>query len=244
MSRGLYTAASGMLVGMERQLSLANMLANINTPGFKAEQVITRSFPSVLARATNSSGTAKLGSGVIMERVGVDLTPGAYTRTGSDLDVALDGAGFFVVRDAEDNLHLTRDGHFVANPDGLLVTMDGSFVLTRDDTTINVSGGDVSFQSDGTVLVGGEVAGTLRLATAPVGTMLRAGSAGFVVRDETTLEEATPFVRQGTLEASNVNATQVMTEMVTVARAYESSQRIFSMQNQILSQTVRDVGRI
>ncbi len=244
MSRGLYTAASAMVAGMERQLVLANMVANVNTPGFKGEQTIMRSFSSVFARTANGGAVARLGTGTAMERVGVDLRAGVQTITGSRLDVALEGEGFIVVEDAEGNLRLTRDGHLRVDAEGFLTTTDGMRVQSENATAIAVGAGEVIIQRDGTVLVDGEVAGKIRLALAPADQLLRAGSGSFVVEDAATLEAATAQLIQGSLERSNVNTTQVLTDMVGVARAYESAQRIFAMQNQIQGRAASDIARL
>ncbi len=243
MGRGLYTAASAMLAGLERQLSLANMVANVNTPGFKGDQTTTRSFPSVLAMA-GGGGAARLGSGVLMEHVGVDLRPGPLQATGSPWDMGLEGAGFFVVEDANGGLRLTRDGHLVTDTEGFLATTSGHRLLSQENAPLQVGNATAEIGRDGAVFVEGERIGTIRVVTAPADGLLRAGGSSFVVVDAGALEPATPEVVQGSLEGSNVNTTQALTAMVSVARAYESAQRIFTMQNQILARTVSEVGRV
>ena len=253
MSRGLYTAASGMLAGMQRQLALSNQLANVNTTGFKADQTTTRAFSGVLAqagggggqllRALAGSGTA-LGSGAQMERTGTDLRPGLLRTTGRGLDVALDGEGFFVAEGEDGRLRLTRDGHFLVNSEGFLTTAQGDRLLSATGGPLTAGAGTVTFGSEGDVLVDGEPVGRLRVATAEAGALLRAGGSSFVVTDEGALEDVAARTVAGTLEESNVNTTATLTAMVDVARAYESSQRIFAMQSQILSQTASEVGRV
>ena len=244
MSRGLYTAASGMVTGMQRQLELANLVANINTPGYKGERTVTRSFPEVLAQASKGGGTTRMGTGVVLERAGVDLTPGTRVDTGNALDVALEGNGFFVAQDGAANLRLTRDGHFRVGAEGFLTTSAGFQLLSTDNTPIQVGSGPVAIQQDGSVVVAGAVAGRLRLVNPPEGALLRVGESSFGVEDVAALDDAAPTVLSGKLEQSNVNSTQALTEMVSVARAYDSAQRLFAMQNQILGRTVTEVGRV
>ena len=102
----------------------------------------------------------------------------------------------------------------------------------------------MTFGGEGNVVVDGETLGQLRVATAEASSLLRAGGSSFAVRDEAALGDITGRTVAGALEESNVNTTATMTAMVDVARAYESSQRIFAMTNQLLSQTVREVGRV
>ncbi len=246
MTRGLYTAASGMLANLHRQVALANALANVNTPGYKADRFTTRSFPQVLLQASGGglrNGLGQLGSGVVLDMQGPDLSPGTIAQTDATLDVAVDGEGFFVVRDAEANLRLTRDGHFLADDGGVLVTSEGFQVLDTNGQPITVQSGDVEITRDGRVFAAGEPIATIRLASAPTDGLLRAGNSSFVVEAGTELADADGQLIQGSLEGSNVQTTALMTQMMNVSRAYESAQRIFSMQNQILGETVRDVGR-
>ena len=253
MTRSLYTAASGMLAGTHRQLALSNQLANVNTTGFKADQTTTRSFQGVLAEANGGdsgllsrlggSGTG-LGSGALMERTGTDLEPGALRATGRALDVALADDGFFVAAGDDGRLRLTRDGHFLVDTEGFLTTAQGDRLQSSAGTPLSVGDGAVTFAADGGVVVDGERLGQLRVATADAVSLLRVGGSSFSVPDETALVDVTPRTVAGTLEESNVNTTATMTAMVDVARAYESSQRIFAMTSQLLSTTVREIGRL
>lgn len=248
MSRGLYTAASGMFAGMERQVALANALANVSTPGYKSDVVALRSFPSVLLRAQDSGQLSRrfgaLGSGVVLEHQGVNLSAGTITPTDYELDVAIDGAGFFVVRDDRGNERLTRDGQFSRSASGALVTSGGFELLSTDNTPIVIGGAPPTIGHDGTVQAGGQVVGRLRMVDASSGDLLRAGSSTFVVAEGTVLAEGSGQLIQGSVEGSNVNTTEVLTQMVGGARAYESAQRIFAMQNRILGMAASELGRV
>ncbi len=248
MSRGLYTAASGLVAGMERQSTLANALANVNTPGYKAELFTTRSFPGVFLSASGSgalrSRFGTLSSGVVTDRLGLDLGAGAITPTGATFDLAIDGDGFFVLQDFDGNLRLTSDGHFRADARGVLVSSDGWQVQSRTNGPISVAGGAVEIGRGGVVRVAGEAAGVIRLAAAPAGGLLHAGDSTFLVGAGEELTEATGEIVQGSLEGSNVNSTQLLTQMVSVSRAYESAQRMFAMHNRIMGLTATDVGRV
>lgn len=251
MTRSLYTAASGMLAGVHRQLALSNEIANVNTTGFKADQTTTRSFSGVLAQAGEGGALAALagsgrplGTGALMERTGTDLRQGSLRTTGRPLDVALDGPGFFVATASDGQLRLTRDGHFLVDEAGVLTTALGEALVSAGGGPLTVGDGEVVFGPDGSVTVDGETIGQLRVSTAESTALLRAGGTAFIVEDPAALSEITGRMVGGALEESNVNTTATLTAMVDVARAYESSQRIFTMTSQVLARTVSDVGRV
>ena len=251
MIRGLYIAASGMLTGARQTDQITNAIQNINTPGFRAELTTTRAFAGVTLRAQGGlltpaalgGGSTRLGTGTVLESLGYDARPGALRRTGNPFDVALVGEGFLVVRDAEGLTRLTRDGHLRISADGLLVTSEGFAVLGTDDQPITVPGSDIAIREDGLVQANGTPAGTIQTATAPTEALLRAGNNTFILATGAQTEPAALLLRSGQLEDSNVNTTESLTAMVNVSRAYESAQRIFALQNQVLGRSVNDLGR-
>jgi flagellar hook protein FlgE len=120
---------SSGLIGFSKQLeTISNNVANLNTPGFKGS---TSQFSALFsgggASAGNNSG-AKTGAGMAMLPSAVDFAQGQVSQTGSDLDVAIDGRGFFVLKDDAGNLLYTRDGRFSFDDKGVLVNTDGAHV--------------------------------------------------------------------------------------------------------------------
>ena len=122
----MYLAATGVLTRMYRQDVLANNLANVNTVGFKPDVVYTR---LRLPERLESGGASpqqlleRLGGGHLLSPTRLDLTQGSLTDTGNDLDLAIEGEGFFVVRSTSpgnEQLRLTHDGRFTPNTAGEL----------------------------------------------------------------------------------------------------------------------------
>src|SRR5690606_532869 len=138
MIRGLYTAASGMLLGLRQQDVVADNLANSSTVGYKADQSAQTAFAGVLARRTGPAEgpipartdevIGRLGTGAFVENVRTFLGQGAERDTGAPLDVMVRGEGFFVVQTTE-GVRYTRDGHFDRNQAQQLITADGALVL-------------------------------------------------------------------------------------------------------------------
>lgn len=119
MIDSILTAMSG-LQGHQRGLNtISGNVANMNTPGFKGSQV---DFTDVFGGNRQAGGDAAQGRGVDASRVSLDLRPGEIKQTGRELDLALDGDGFFVVRDEAEALRYTRNGAFEFDDKGVLVT--------------------------------------------------------------------------------------------------------------------------
>ena len=111
-----------MRATMQRQEVLANNLANVNTPGFRAETVAFRVAP------VNGEGL-QTRAFVAETTPGADFTPGVITSTGRTLDIAIQGQGFFAVQGADGREGYTRNGGFTVNDQGQLVTHAGQAVL-------------------------------------------------------------------------------------------------------------------
>ncbi len=162
MIRGIYTAASGMLLGLRQQDVTAANISNASTVGYKAEQSAQTAFGGVLARRTKDSGVpvpvpgrqertiGRVGTGTYIATVRTDLGQGAERETGLAFDLMLRGPGFFAVQ-TTDGTRYTRDGHFDRSDTNQLVTPDGSAVLDIQDQPIFVDTERVRIKSDGSI---------------------------------------------------------------------------------------------
>lgn len=161
MIKGLYTAASGMLLGLREQDVTAANMSNASTVGYKADQSAQTAFAGVLAKRTTSSGApvpvptptqghviGRVGTGTYVATVRTDVSQGAERETGSTFDVMLRGAGFFVVQ-TEKGVRYSRDGHLDRNEGNQLITADGSLMLDTEGQPIVVDSDRVRIKSDG-----------------------------------------------------------------------------------------------
>jgi flagellar basal-body rod protein FlgF len=136
MIKGLYAAASAMLANLSRQGALAHNIANLDTPGFKQIMVSLEDFKetAVVSSAGSQAGPqwlhwiGNLGLGVEPTPEMTDYTAGAFKNTGEQLDLAIQGPGFFRV-ETPNGERFTRDGRFALDNEGQLVTVDGYRVL-------------------------------------------------------------------------------------------------------------------
>jgi flagellar basal-body rod protein FlgF len=239
MPGGIYSALSGMQVRMQDLDRVASDLANASTSGYKAERAATTAAERhPFARALDSAIDVVNG-----ERK-VDFTPGVMSATGRDLDVALDGSGFFAIETPE-GVRYTRDGAFVRRSDGVLTTRDGNPVL-GEDGDIRLGNGPVKIAEDGTIQSGGTVAGRLKVVdfSAPGDITRESG-----VRFRATSEDVAPATASarivpGALEAANVSVVERMAALTEITRAFEGLQRGISvLANDVDGRAITELGR-
>ncbi len=227
MDLGLFIAASGMVAEQTRQDQLSNDLANASTPGYKSDSSPQSSFGSVLL--ANTEGGTPVGSaveGVSLGASHTDLTPAALQETGEPLDYAIDGNGFFAVKTPQ-GVRYTRDGQFTTSAAGVLTDQFGNPVLSQSGAQITVPpGGKVEASALGTFELG---------SVAKQGENLYLGNVA---------GKASGNVRQGYLEASGVNAAQVMVEMIGSLRSFQSGQQAIQAIGATMQSASTQVGSL
>jgi len=249
MIRGLYTSASGLLAGLKQQEVLADNLANVETAGYKADATTLHDFRRLLVREIGGGDftvgpfrtrlIGQPGSGTFLNAQITDFDQGTIVRTDGPLDLALQGDGYFVIR-TPDGERLTRDGRFRLDAEGRLTTSDGYFVLGENgDDPIVVPAGKVEISAQGTIIVEGQEIDQIRLRTAA---LTRDGNTRYIATG--AQEPATPAVRQGEIERSNVDPVKALTTSVGVMQAYTSAQRAFQLQLETLNRAVNEIGRV
>jgi flagellar hook protein FlgE len=137
MPVSISTALTGIDAASTAINVVGNNLANLNTTGFKAGTV---SFQDLLSETV---GGSQVGLGVQSPNVTTNYSQGSITAATAPFDAAISGNGFFIVKDANNQTLLTRDGTFVTNAAGTLETLTGQAVQgwqAAPDGTINSSG--------------------------------------------------------------------------------------------------------
>lgn len=233
-----YIALSGLRTRIDELDRLAGDLANVGTAGYKAE----RAAHEVAARAQFDHALETAIDTTTGKRR-LDMTDGLVVPTGRDLDVAIEGKGFFVIQTPFGDRY-TRDGHFKLNSERQLVAPDGSPVL-GDKGPIALGDGDVRIDQDGTVWAGTTRAGRLALVdfddasrlVREQGSRLRA-----VGQTATPLEQVAVF--GGALEQSNVAVADRLAQLTTLSRSFEALQRSISMvMNDVDGRAIEAFGR-
>jgi flagellar basal body rod protein FlgG len=239
MAGGAYVALSGLRARAEHLDRLASDIANAGTSGYKSERGTTT--------ATEREGFDRTLQSAIDVAPGpgrYDFRNGSIANTGRDLDVALEGPGFFVVETATGPRY-TRDGHFERSVDGTLVTDDGQVVL-GDKGPITLGPGALQIDSDGTIRTGKTTAGRLQVVEfADPTTLMREGHSRFRASDPTSATAPThTLIRAGALEKSNVSMVERIAELTEVSRTFEALQKGVSvLMNDIDGRAIQELGR-
>lgn len=242
---------NALFVGLSRQMILrremeiiANNIANMDTTGFKVESMMQKTDPAEPAVTLGGPRPVKF---VAPDGVARDFGQGVLSMTGGELDMAIEGQGFFQVQTPQGPRY-TRDGRFTTDPTGRLVTQGGHAVLDASggEITIDMEKGQVSVGADGTLSQGNEQVGKVGMyAFANPGALEKAGDNLF--RNASNLA-ATPAaeakLRQGFLEGSNVKPVIEITRMVEVSRAYESTSRMMDSEHELSRRAVERLGKL
>lgn len=219
---------NAQLVGLSRQLVLrreldmiANNVANVETNGFKAQALMFKEQKMPPAAELEFKRADRPVSFVLDDANRYDFRPGQMIQTGNDLDVAIEGKGFFAIQTQQGERY-TRNGSFALSPDGTLVTRDGNPVLTEGGPLVlQPNETRVSIAADGTISTPQGVRGKLRVVDfAETGSLKKIGETLF----EGQNPQAAQFPRlvQGQIEKSNVRAVEQIARLIEVGRSYES----------------------
>jgi flagellar basal-body rod protein FlgF len=245
MDSGLYSSYSGVKALAEMLEVLSNNLANVNTTGFKSDETFFRIYNHALAESTMQPLDKAINDSSVVQGTTVNFQPGPSTTTGRDLDVALEGQGFFVV-ETPNGVRYTRNGNFNLNAQGRLVTSEGFTVLGKQGPII-LKPGKVDIAQNGDIQVNGMRADSLRIVDFSDKRQLeKVGNSLFNPRSgaASEIEANTAVVRQGNLEQSNVNPVRQMTLMISMIRQFESLQKsIQMMMNTMNDRSINQVGR-
>lgn len=266
MVKGLYSAWSGMINEMNRMDVMTNNLANADTNGYKKEGATSQSFDeqlSVKIKDLSDNGMpVKLGGmypGVKIGETYTDYSQGSFRVTESQYDVALDGDGFFAVsftsKNGETSVKYTRDGAFTVNTDGYLVTKDGDYVLNQAGAQSGNPGQGSFIQLDPNRPFTIDELGNIwqnEQRVAELGVvdfedydyLEKYGENLYQPVDGAVVTDSAARVRQGYIEASNVNIVTEMVNMITITRAYESNQKVIQTVDGMLDKAVNNVGRV
>lgn len=250
MIRGLYTAASGMMVEAARQETITNNLANSETTGFKRDLALQRAHAEqpVVREGNNNRFQARpiigtLGLGSLVDGIHTAHEQGGLQETSRSLDLAITGSGFFTVDTAEGPRY-TRSGAFTLDADRYLVNDQGYRVLGTTGL-LRIPEGEMSVDGSGQIFVDGQLQGQLRLSAFEDPLQLRKQGESLYATGDGQMEiPADGVVKQGFLETSNVQAVQEMVRMIATLRAYETNQRAVQAQDELLGKAVNEVGSL
>jgi len=261
MEPALWAAKTGLDAQQTQMTVTANNLANVNTTGFKKSRAV---FDDLLyqnvaqvgantTQNTQSPSGLNVGTGVRVVATEKNFTQGSVNNTGNQLDLAIQGQGFFQVLQPNGQLAYTRDGSFQLNAQGQLVTSAGYQV--QPAITIPTGAQTVTVGSDGTISVqlAGQTApqtvGTLQLANFINAAGLQdlggnlsveSASSGTPVTGSAGLNGMGTLL-QGSVESSNVNVVEELVNMIETQQAYEMNSRAVETTDQMLTYATQNM---
>jgi flagellar basal-body rod protein FlgG len=255
MLRALYSSASGMQSQQTNLDVIANNLANVNSTGYK---VMRPQFQDLLYDTTNSAGSQQgggnqvpaslqIGQGSMTAGTERIFTQGEMQQTGSDMDVAINGSGFFEVQMPDGSLAFTRDGSFKLDSSGRIVTNEG-YPLQGGFQAVPVGTTKVTITNSGAVTYttpSGDTSSQVQLARFinPGGLEAMGHNLYKDTKASGAAELGTPGengfgkLQQGFLELSNVSVVQEMVNLILAQRAYEVNSKAVQAADEMMQQS-------
>ena len=256
MVRGLYTAAAGMNAQQNNIDVTSNNIANVNTAAFKKDRA---EFADLMYQSLNYTANATsentnnptgidVGLGVRVSGVQKSFIQGSLKQTGNDLDIAVQGKGFFQIETPTGEIVYTRNGSFKRDNEGAIVNAQGYKLIPEiviPNTLTNTSiapDGTVSAMNpaDGTISVLGQITlvdfiNPAVLTPKGDGLYSQTTVSGDAV-EGVAGSAAFGSLQQGMLESSNVQLVNAMVDLITAQRAYESNSKSLTTTDQMLQQ--------
>jgi flagellar basal-body rod protein FlgF len=264
MNEGIYIAVSGALKQEKKMSVIANNLANVNSPGFKKDQIV---FESLLPPFKDKNDlTFEKSRNVLLPPehsnlnvayVGVagfdtDFSQGGLEQTSNVFDVALDGKGFFAVNTQEGTAY-TRKGRFHLDSNNKLVDVNGNAVQAQGggDVVVQGLGGKITIDAGGTVSTGKGL-GNIQLGQIGITDfvngekLIKIGEGLYRPenKEATGVAPKKTTVRQGFIEQSNVSSVDEMTKMIETVRAFETYQKVIQTIDGVDERSVNSLGRL
>lgn len=241
MQNPVYVGISGQISLERRMETIARNMANVNTPGFRSEELKFDSLVSPVARDNdtnvNFSGTGKSY---------ISTTKGPITQTGNPLDIAVSGDSYFSLQTPNGQVY-TRDGRMIMTEDGGLVSVQGYPFLDVGGAPLQIepANGAPRIASDGGIYQNNIQIGAIGLFQMQPNTKLTYGANASVIPDKAPVPleaNATNGVAQGFIENSNVNGVSEMARLIEVTRAFERVESMMRQQEERSAQAIQVLG--
>ncbi|MCL1124784.1 flagellar basal-body rod protein FlgG [Shewanella surugensis] len=254
MQSALWVSKTGLTAQDVKMTTIANNLANVNTTGFKRDRVafndlfyqVQRQPGGQVDELNQLPSGLQLGTGTRVVGTQKVFTTGDMLTTNQQLDLAIEGQGFFQIEEANGDIGYTRNGQFYRSSEGIIVTSQGLPLVPNIEIPEDAL--NITIASDGTVSA--QIAGnsdsqelgqiTLVNFTNPTGleargdSLYRETSASGAAIEGIAGDQAMGQLRQGSLEGANVNVVEEMVEMISTQRAYEMNAKVVSASDDML----------
>jgi len=235
MENTIYIGLSRLSALQEHMNLIANNIANINTPGYKANKIL---FSEYLDRPKGMNETMSMVLDYGDYRV---KDNGPIKRTGNQLDVALEGQGFLGVQAPDGTVMYTRNGSFSLNASRQLVTQQGFPVVDEGGQPISIPEGqnDIAIDEKGSLSANNSTIGTLMVKEFNnIDTLQPVGNSLYKTTEAGAPSTKTRVI-QGAIEGSNTQGVVEMTDMIDVSRTYQSVARMLQNEHDRIRSTIR-----
>jgi flagellar basal-body rod protein FlgG len=237
MSDLLAIVAASMSDDMARMATISHNLANATTPGFKKDIPVSRPFVDYL-QAYDQGGSEAIAAATSATTTVVDHRAGSLRYTGSALDVALEGPGFFELQGDQGPVY-TRLGSFRLDASGRLMSASGLAVSGN----ITLTGSQPRIDQQGRIFEDDKPVGQLRVVSFERPRELqKMGNGLFLAGDAGTGSVSDSHVRQGFLENSNVVSTNEMVNVIETMRHFEANQKLIQGYDDMLDRAITRLG--
>jgi len=258
MNYGMYLSTGGALTNLFRQDVFANNLANVNTVGFKPDAVYLKQRPAERIESGNSLMTPQkmlemLGGGQFILPTQTRHGQGDLVQTEMDLDMAIEGEGFFVVSTGDgagdDEMRFTRDGRFAINGSNeLVMSATGMNVLDTNNQPIRIaSGAKINIDETGQVFQNDALLVRIQI-TMPdnLNSLIKAGDNVFRMSGNPREErqDADAKLRQGYIERSGVDPIMALNEMISATKAVTANTKMIKFHDNLMDQAINRLGKI
>lgn len=251
MLRGMYTSVSAMINLQSSQTVITNNIANVNTTGYKSETLVSKTFEDVLIsnndRYVNGKGTKQelgvLNFGVKIDEVKTNYLQGTLVQTSNETDFALNGNGFFTVRDNQGNTYYTRDGVFNINGNGYLVNGSGYEVLNTNNQPIYIGNSKITVDSNNNLVLDSGESHKLNIVDFnDYDSLNKIGQNLYTA--EGAIATNNYELRIGYKETSNVDIIDATSALMSNLRAFEANQKVVQVMDSTLSKIASEIGRV
>lgn len=234
-------------MGLRRQMDvIANNLANANTTGFKSERL---TFTELLTSKAANPGTSGPGARISFPTPAgtiADVRDGHLETTGNPLDIGLSGPGYFAV-ETPGGPRYTRDGHFELDGQGRIITRNGYALLDRSGAPLTVPADtkNIEISDTGRITSDQGQIGEIQIVKFESDLLLRKIGANLYETEAPPQPiDGETRVKQGMVEASNVQAILEITNMIDVQRRYQASQRLIEGEHERARSAIQKLSRV
>ncbi|MCC6138728.1 MAG: flagellar basal-body rod protein FlgF [Bdellovibrionaceae bacterium] len=267
--KGIYTAVSGAMAQSDKLDTIANNLANADTPAFKRDEQVFREYLKSYEKQSEVIEAPRVPASVdsfyptdgndksYVDSAGTftSFAQGALQVTNNPFDFAIEGEGMFEVL-TNDGVRYARAGNFTVNSNGMMVTKQGHPVLMEEkpgnqmqDRMIQVGSAESwNVTPQGEVYIDGELRGKLSVSTAEDKDVFQKQGTNLYTTRETINSAVVPSkkfrLHQGSVEKSNVNIVSEMTDMIKTTRIFETKQKAIQAYDQMNAKLVNDVAKL